>query len=212
MTLIKNEVRRYVACFRNFLADGAERELYPFGPETRLFVAGDAQPDGSTSYSLVGDAEWSYRLIDILCGSRVIDAEFGRLVANGKRLSAEKYLGLWRAAENQRLTVSELIALGITPVQHLTLPTETCKKKEYAAELFDSPLLVRTDDACSIWDIPLDTVDNVRLAARLRSVWWSNDQEHMGFRKEVRLRVNQMPVQVKTPQAALTAELFTEAA
>lgn len=121
MTHHTNEVRRIVAHFHNLMPDQeSERRLYPFGRETRIFIAGDQQPMNTPiSYSVIGDAQWSYSLFDHLCSHRAVEAEFGRLLVNGQRVRAEKYLALWRAAERESLSIEQLVAAGITPVQYL---------------------------------------------------------------------------------------------
>lgn len=165
-----NEVRRIIADFSNFLADPEiERKAYPLGRESRLFIVGDAHPDGAIRYSLIGDRpEWGYSLFSTLCDYRVIEAEFGRLLANGRRLPAEKYLGLWREADKQRHSLDKLNASGITPVMHATLPTPVCRKDEGSAAWFASPLFVGGDEAISSWIVPLDRLDHLLLAGRLQ--------------------------------------------
>lgn len=207
-----NEVRRIVANLHHIIIDReAEQRLYPFSRETRLFIAGDKQADGSVTYSLIGDAEWSYRLVDQLCNHRVVEAEFGRLLVDGKRMRAEKYLALWREAEKAAMSLDKLIAIGITPVQHLALPTSVCKKKaEHAANWYASPFLISEDETCSTWEVPLDTFEHhLELAGQLRSVYWGADLDQQRFRKEIRLKVDAQP---KIEEAAEAADLFAEAA
>lgn len=173
-----NEVRRIVADFSNLVTDPEiERKAYPLGGECRLFIVGDEQPDGSIRFSLIGAGpEWGYRLASELCDYRVIEAEFGRLLANGRRLPAEKYLGLWRDADKQRLPLDKLIAAGITPVMHASLPTPVCRKEQESAAWFASPLFVGDDEAISSWIIPLDRLDHFLLAAQLSGVYWDQQQ------------------------------------
>lgn len=173
-----NEVRRIIADFSNFLTDQAmEREAYPIGGESRLFIVGDEQPDGSIRFSLIGRGpEWSYRLISELCEYRAIEAEYGRLLANGRRLPAEKYLGLWRDADKQRLPLDKLIAAGIMPFMHACLPTPVCRKEQESATWFASSLFVGGDDAISSWVIPLDRPHHLVVAAQLSRVYWDKEQ------------------------------------
>jgi hypothetical protein len=189
-----NEVRRIIADFSNLLIDQAiEREAYPLGGESRLFIVGDEQPDGSIRFSLIGDGpEWAYRLISELCEYRSVEAEYGRLLANGRRLPAEKYLGLWRDADKQRLPLDKLIAAGITPVMHASLPTPACRKEEESAAWFASPLFVGGDDAVSSWIIPLDRLDHLVLAAQLTRVYCDREQfNNPALGRTYRLRVDE---------------------
>jgi hypothetical protein len=208
-----NEVRRIVANFHHVIVNGeAESRLYPFSRETRLFIVGDKLADGTVAYSLIGDAEWSYRLFDQLCDRRVVEAEFGRLLVDGKRLSAEKYLALWREAEKTALSLDKLIAQGITPVQHLALPTVVCKKSEHAGSWYASPLLIQQDETCTTWEVPLDDSEShLQLAGQLRRVYWGSDMDQAAFRKEILLKVDVTP-KITTPLAAVPVDLFAEVA
>lgn len=205
-----NEVRRIVANFHNIIVDGeAEQRLYPFSRETRLFIVGDKQADGSIRYSLIGDAEWSYRLFDNLCDYRVVEAEFGRLLVDGKHLRAEKYLALWREAQKSALSIDKLIEIGITPVQHLALPTALCKKDERASHWYSSPLLIAEDEICSTWEVPLDQFEHhLELAGQLRGVYWGREVNQPAFRKEIRLKVDANQLERRD----VPADLFAEAA
>lgn len=174
-------------------------------------AAGDKLADGSVTYSLIGDAEWSYRLYDQLCDHRVVEAEFGRLLVDGKRVRAEKYLALWREAEAASISVDQLINMGVTPVQHLALPTSVCKKNEQAARWYASPFLVSEDEISSTWEVPLDNFEHhLELAGQLRGVYWGSDDINAGkFRKEIRLKVDAQPQVEKSDEPA---GLFAEAA
>lgn len=212
MTHHTNEVRRIVAHFHNLMPDQeSERSLYPFGRETRIFIAGDQLATGAPiTYSVIGDAQWSYSLFDHLCSDRAVEAEFGRLLVNGKHLRAEKYLALWRIAERESLSIEQLIAAGITPVQYLALPTHVCKAKEHASTWYASPFLKGEDETCSTWEVPLDaSADHLVLAGQLRGVYWGSEIDSPTFKREIRLRVEQQPKGEQTP---VNADLFAEAA
>lgn len=212
MTHHTNEVRRIVAHFHNLMPDQeSERRLYPFGRETRIFIAGDQQAtDTPISYSVIGDAQWSYSLFDHLCSDRAVEAEFGRLLVNGQRVRAEKYLALWRAAERESLSIEQLVAAGITPVQYLALPTHVCKAEEHASTWYASKFLKSEDETCSTWEVPLDaSADHLVLAGQLRGVYWGSEINSPTFKKEIRLRVHEQP---KGEQTSMNADLFAEAA
>ena len=219
-----NEVRRIIADFSNLLTDQEiERKAYPLGGESRLFIVGDEQTDGSIRFSLIGGGpKWGYSLISELCDYRVIEAEYGRLLAEGRRLPAEKYLGLWRDADKQRLPLDKLIAAGITPFMHASLPTPVCRKDQESAAWFASPLFVGGDEAISNWVIPLDRLDHLLLAAQLSGVYWDQEQyKNPALGRTYQLQVDGAKFPLFTGEAGACAtpaavtvngDLFAEAA
>lgn len=214
-----NEVCRIVADFSNFLTDSTKaRAVYPISQETRLFIAGDQQEDGSISYSLIGGAEWAYSLVRDLCQFRAIEAEFGRLLVDGQRLPAERYIGMWRDAMHSPMPVDQLIARGLMPIKDLVLPTSECEKERetapgHVAAWYASPYLVSRDDTISAWAIPLDRQENLELAAELSRVYWSQNMSRPEFCKQVRLDVRRPAARAATGLPGdVHHDLFAEAA
>jgi len=205
-----NEVGRIVADLSDLVRMNPEAMAYPYGAESRIFIAGDRQENGEVAWSLIGDVEWQYRLMDSLCEKRAVDAEFGRLLVNGQRLPAEKYLALWRRECAKPMPLLQLIAFGITPMLEVRLPTDVCRSKGYAEKLdawLASDCLVASNDHTSTWSLPLESVERFQLAGQLRDVYWPNERNNEGFGRTTTLRVADQAFRV--PQER---DLFEEAA
>ncbi len=205
-----NEVGRIVADLSDLVRESPEVMSHPYGTESRIFIAGDRVANGDVEWSLIGSVEWQYRLMDDLCYRRAVDAEFGRLVVDGRRLPAEKYLALWRRECAKPMPLLQLIEFGITPVLELHLPTDHCRSAEHtdvAEGWYASPFLVDFDQHMSRWTIPLDSVEHFKLAAQLRSIYWAQERNVEGFSRTTKLRVADRARAL--PQ---TTDLFKEAA
>jgi hypothetical protein len=187
-----NEVGRIVADLSDLVRANPEAMSYPFGRESRIFIAGDSLTNGDVEWTLIGPVEWQYRLMDDLCHKRAVDAEFGRLVVNGQRLPAEKYLALWRRECAKPMPLLQLVEFGITPVLELRLPTDHCRSAEHtdvADAWYASPCLVDYDKHTSRWTIPLESVEHFKLAGQLRSIYWAQERNVEGFARTTTLRV-----------------------
>lgn len=163
-----NEVARIVADLSDLIRAHPETMQHPFGSESRIYIAGDLQDSGTISWTLIGEIEWDYHLVNLLCRERAVHAEFGRLLADGKRLPAEKYLALWRAAGTTRMPLLQLVRFGLTPVLDAVLPTAICKEHSGFAAWCESPALVSSEENKSVWHIRLDNAKAFELAAELR--------------------------------------------
>lgn len=205
-----NEVARIVADLSDLIRTRPDAMQHPFGSECRIYIAGDLQPSGQVAWTMIGEVEWDYHLVKLLCRERAVNAEFGRLLANGVQLPAEKYLALWRTAGAKPMPLLELVKFGLTPIFEATLPTPVCKDRENYAAWLASPTLVSTDLEKTVWHVPLDCADAFVLAAQLRDVYWSTETYGPGYGKTYRLRGNPQP-QVAT-QTTKATDLVAEAA
>lgn len=182
MSTTNNEVARVVVNFHSFAAALAAADLHTFGQEDRLFLVCDATPAG-VSWSRIAMVGWEYSQIDALCGKRAIAAEFGRLLVDGRAVTAEKYLAIWREAAARHLPIESLLERGLQVHRLFVLPTTTCTKEANAAHWYASARLLRRDDHTSVWNVPLTNLDDLRLASALSRVYWSPDEvagQHFG--------------------------------
>lgn len=201
-----NEVARIVVDLSSLVASAPEVMTYPYDRDSRLFIAGDGDGAGGIRWTQVGSVEWQYRLMGELCEHRAVEAEFGRLLVDGRRIPAERYIALWRECCRKPTPLDQLLARGITPVMEFTLLTDACLKESKADAWFASPYLVSRGEY-SVWSVPLTAAESFALAAQLGSVYWRGTDESIPRRRNY-LQVNASP---QVPETSAVRDLFAEA-
>lgn len=102
-------------------------------------VALDHGDDGLAVSSLMDVPSWAYAIIGRACDGRAVDTVGGDLVVNGKMVTPEKYIGLWRDALADPLSPQEAHdRFGVTV--KLVARGNALKQKGLAKKLTTDPM------------------------------------------------------------------------
>lgn len=165
-----NEIGRYVIQFSagelgHYLR---KKGMYMFTHD-ELFVAVEQQGAQSV-HRLTGDRlAMQYANVGHLCGTRCIEAERGNLQVNGKAISPEKYLKLWRLAMAKPFALEDALGLGITPVLHIRKCKPSMGKNATENWLRAEHLIESSDEIQTTWRIVLDDFANYDIANSINS-------------------------------------------
>lgn len=163
MKTIINETERLVIEFDSVIG---EHQLYPLSKESQVWLVCEQHTfDKPATWRMLDrDIAQPYSLLGGICQKEVIEAEFGARLNGGRHVKAEDYIGLWRKAMLQSISITSLKSRGLSlqctftnSTQYLLGMDGEFKAKAEAA-LSSRFLTARNESQCT-WLIPLDSLE-----------------------------------------------------
>ena len=155
-----------------------ERDIYPLSHESQIWLTCEAaEPHKASSWQSIGDIAHSYEHMAALCTRQAIEAEFSDRLINGKSISADGYIGLWRKALERKVSVMDLAKLDMHLMATVSKPTELMLSRIKASSSLDiksilnSQFVAGSDQAVTVWKFPLVTTDHCKLYADLHRIY-----------------------------------------
>ncbi len=210
MTII-NEIERLVIEFASLL--GTEGK-YPLSQETQVWlVCEQHSPETSPTWRILGHGiSQAYSNISGICQKEAQEAEFGERLNMGKRVKAEDYIGLWRKAIGEAISISALPSKGMSLQCKITSSTQHLLAKEgvdkaVANVLICGPFLTAKDEHKCTWVLPLDSLEACQTYSALSSNRSYSDTYKAFWSEEVKLVLMPAKAKVKGPAYDLFSDL-----
>jgi hypothetical protein len=171
-----NETNRLVVEFASIFGDARH---YPLSNTSQVWLVCESTVSNRTLiWKSIDGISDPYSQVGQLCFQwHAIQAEFGERLIDGKRVSAEVYIGAWRKAALQPVSVAQLGGIGfqLRICISKSLPgfmnaMHKASTTDFQA-LLDSPFMTERTASTLIWSIPMNTLENCRVYCNLKNIW-----------------------------------------
>lgn len=176
-----NETNRIVVEFASIFDEGYH---YPLSQSSQVWLVCESNgPHKAPIWKSIHGITEQYTQIGQLCRQgNAIQAEFGERLVDGKRLSAQAYLGVWRKAATMPTPVQQLAKMGIGLQISLSksLPGfKAAMQKDSSTidfqALLDSPFVSERTASTLTWSIPITTLENCLVYCSLKNIWLNKE-------------------------------------
>ncbi len=174
MTTI-NEIERLVIEFEALVTD---HSFYPLYDNRQIWLVLEQHaPDKPSVWRMLNhDVVQPYSLIQGICSKEAIQAELKERTCNGRPVSAEAYIGLWRSEMFRGVSFTKIaqrdmfLSVTFTISTQYLLDMARDDDRAGAEYVLSSPNLVKRDDLLCTWQFNLDCLEACKLFCKLHSL------------------------------------------